>query len=305
MMKIDKINNPNKLLEHIQISNENLSAKIYPNLGASMQELIVNKVNIIDGITNDESGLKDYANTYKSSILFPFPNRIEDGAYEFMGATHQFPVNELSVNNAIHGSVYNKEFKVTSMGSDENIATVAFTYNSNGSSAGFPFPFELKLTYKISATGSVTLSFDLVNQGNIPFPYGMGWHPYFKTEQLATSTLSFPSKDFYACDERSIPVKTLASALPSSFMMKDTKFDDAFSLHKSECSFNSKSYTLSFDFDCPDGAYLQVYTPPHGKSIAIEPMTCVANSFNNKIGLKELLPGKSDTWMIHMNLDIK
>ncbi len=304
-MKIDKINNPNKLLEHIQISNENLSAKIYPNLGASMQELIVNKVNIIDGITNDESGLKDYANTYKSSILFPFPNRIEDGAYEFMGATHQFPVNELSVNNAIHGSVYNKEFKVTSMGSDENIATVAFTYNSNGSSAGFPFPFELKLTYKISATGSVTLSFDLVNQGNIPFPYGMGWHPYFKTEQLATSTLSFPSKDFYACDERSIPVKTLASALPSSFMMKDTKFDDAFSLHKSECSFNSKSYTLSFDFDCPDGAYLQVYTPPHGKSIAIEPMTCVANSFNNKIGLKELLPGKSDTWMIHMNLDIK
>ena len=304
-MKIDKINNPNKLLEHIQISNENLSAKIYPNLGASLQELIVNKVNIIDGITNDESGLKDYANTYKSSILFPFPNRIEDGAYEFMGATHQFPVNELSVNNAIHGSVYNKEFKVTSMGSDENIATVAFTYNSNGSSAGFPFPFELKLTYKISATGSVTLSFDLVNQGNIPFPYGMGWHPYFKTEQLATSTLSFPSKDFYACDERSIPVKTLASALPSSFMMKDTKFDDAFSLHKSECSFNSKSYTLSFDFDCPDGAYLQVYTPPHGKSIAIEPMTCVANSFNNKIGLKELLPGKSDTWMIHMNLDIK
>ena len=304
-MKIDKINNPNKLLEHIQISNENLSAKIYPNLGASMQELIVNKVNIIDGITNDESGLKDYANTYKSSILFPFPNRIEDGAYEFMGATHQFPVNELSVNNAIHGSVYNKEFKVTSMGSDENIATVAFTYNSNGSSAGFPFPFELKLTYKISATGSVTLSFDLVNQGNIPFPYGMGWHPYFKTEQLATSTLSFPSKDFYACDERSIPVKTLASALPSSFMMKDTKFDDAFSLHKSECSFNSKSYTLSFDFDCPDGAYLQVYTPPHGKSIAIEPMTCVANSFNNKIGLIELLPGKSDTWMIHMNLDIK
>ena len=304
-MKIDKINNPNKLLEHIQISNENLSAKIHPNLGASMQELIVNKVNIIDGITNDESGLKDYANTYKSSILFPFPNRIEDGAYEFMGATHQFPVNELSVNNAIHGSVYNKEFKVTSMGSDENIATVAFTYNSNGSSAGFPFPFELKLTYKISATGSVTLSFDLVNQGNIPFPYGMGWHPYFKTEQLATSTLSFPSKDFYACDERSIPVKTLASALPSSFMMKDTKFDDAFSLHKSECSFNSKSYTLSFDFDCPDGAYLQVYTPPHGKSIAIEPMTCVANSFNNKIGLKELLPGKSDTWMIHMNLDIK
>lgn len=305
MMKIDKISNPNKLLDHIQISNENLSAKVYPNLGGSIQELIINKVNIIDGISNDESGLKDYANTYKSSILFPFPNRIEDGTYEFMGETHQLPVNELSVNNAIHGSVYNKEFKVTSMDSDEHTATIELTYQSNGSSPGFPFTYALKLTYKISATGSMNLSFDLINQGKFSFPYGMGWHPYFKTEQLATSILSFPSKNFYACNERSLPVKTLTSALPSSFMMKDKKFDDAYSLHKPECSFESKSYTLRFDFDYPDGSYLQVYTPPHGKSIAIEPMTCVANSFNNKIGLKELLPGKSDTWTIHMNLDIK
>ena len=304
MMKIDKINNPNKLLEHIQISNENLSAKIYPNLGGSIQELIVNKVDIIDGISNDESGLKDYATTFKSSILFPFPNRIEDGAYEFMGATHQFPINELSVNNAIHGSVYNKEFKVTSSDVDANTATVALTYNSNGSSDGFPFPFELQLTYTISATGGIHLSFYLVNQGNIPFPYGMGWHPYFKTEQLATSILSFPSKDFYACNERSLPVKTLASALPSSFMMKDKKFDDAYSLHQAECSFESQSYTLNFDFDCSDGAYLQVYTPPHGKSIAIEPMTCIANSFNNKIGIKKLKPGESATWTIQMGLNM-
>ena len=147
MMKIDKINSPNKLLEHIQISNKNLSAKIYPNLGGSIQELIINNVDIIDGVSNDEAGLKDYANTYKSSILFPFPNRIEDGTYEFMGATHQFPINELSVNNAIHGLVYNKEFEITSMGSDSNVATLELAYNSNGSLPGFPFPFELKLTY--------------------------------------------------------------------------------------------------------------------------------------------------------------
>jgi aldose 1-epimerase len=132
----------------------------------------------------------------------------------------------------------------------------------------------------------------------------MGWHPYFKTEQLTTSVLSFPSKDFYACNDRSLPVKTLKSALPSSFMMKDRKFDDAYSLHKSECGFETEPYKLNFDFDYPDGSYIQVYTPPHGKSIAIEPMTCVANSFNNGIGLKELLPGESDTWKIQMDLEI-
>ena len=304
-MKIEKILNPNKLLEHIHISNNNLTAKIYPNLGGSLQELIVNRVNIIDGISNDNAGLHDYANSYKSSILFPFPNRIEDGTYEYMGLTHQLSVNEVSVNNSIHGLVYNKEFKVTSMKSDENMATVALTYHSNGLALGFPFAYELKLTYKISANGSLKLRFDIANIGNLPFPYGMGWHPYFKTEQFSTSTLSFPSKDFYACNERSLPIKTLASPLPATFKMKDKKFDDAYSLHKSECSFESNSYKLHFDFDYPEGSYLQVYTPPHGKSIAIEPMTCVANSFNNGIGLKELHTGKSDCWEIHMKLEMK
>jgi len=129
-MKIDKINNSNKLLEHVQISNKKLSAKIYPNLGGSIQELIVNGVNIIDGISNDDAGLHDYTNTYKSSILFPFPNRIEDGAYEYRGTTHQLLVNEVSVNNTIHGLVYNKEFKVTSMESDENRAIIELTYTN-------------------------------------------------------------------------------------------------------------------------------------------------------------------------------
>ncbi len=303
-MKIDKIDSPNKLLEHVQISNKNLSAKIYPNLGGSIQELIINNVDIIDGISNDEAGLKDYANTYKSSILFPFPNRIEDGAYEFLGKSHEFPVNELSVNNAIHGLVYNKEFEITSMGSDSKGATLELTYTSNGSLQGFPFPFELKLTYIINATGTLSLSFDLINRGKSPFPYGMGWHPYFKSGSLAESTLSFPSKNFYKCNERSLPVEILASPLPPAFQMEHRKFDDAYSLHKPECRFESKSFKLTLDFDYANGTYLQVYTPPHGKSIAIEPMTCVANSFNNKIGLKELLPGTSDSWKIHMSLDI-
>jgi len=151
----------------------------------------------------------------------------------------------------------------------------------------------------------LNLRFEVANQGNLPFPYGMGWHPYFSTEQLSTSTLSFPSKDFYTCNERSLPIKTIASPLSASFKLKNTKFDDAYSLHKPECRFESNSYTLNFGFDYPEGSYLQIYTPPHGKSIAIEPMTCVANSFNNKIGLKELHPGESDSWDIQMELKIK
>jgi len=38
--------------------------------------------------------------------------------------------------------------------------------------------------------------------------------------------------------------------------------------------------------------YLQVFIPPDRMSIAIEPMTCNANAFNNKDGLITLSPGE-------------
>ena len=256
--------------------------------------------NIIDGISNDDAGLNDYANTYKSSILFPFPNRIEDGAYEFRGTTHQLHVNEVSVNNTIHGLVYNKEFQITSMASDDNRTTIELTYTSDGLSPGFPFIFELKLIYTISANGSLNLRFEVANQGNLPFPYGMGWHPYFCTDNLNDASFSFSSKDFYACNNRSIPFNTKDSELPEEFTLEDKTFDDAFSLDNARCDFNTDRYNLSLDFKYPEGTYLQVYTPPLRKSIAIEPMTCVANSFNNQIGFSELNPGDSDTWRIDL-----
>ncbi len=39
--------------------------------------------------------------------------------------------------------------------------------------------------------------------------------------------------------------------------------------------------------------YLQVFIPPSKKSIAVEPMTCAADAFNNKMGLIILNPKKS------------
>jgi len=305
MIQIDKVNHSNKLLSHLHIHSDVISARIYPNLGGSIQELVFDKVRIIDGISNEEAGLKDYGISYKSAILFPFPNRIEDGAYEFLGSKHQFPINEPSVNNAIHGLVYNKEFEVSSIHSEKSVASVTLIYRSDGSTPGFPFPFDLKLTYTLNALGSLQLDFDLLNSGLTGFPYGFGWHPYFFSEELEKNALSFRSKDFFACDKRSIPSDTLDSPLAPSFNLEGKIFDDAYSLHKSHCGFESTSYKLQLRFGYKDDTYLQIYTPPHRKSIALEPMTCVANAFNNKTGLKKLAPGQKDTWAISLEVEIR
>ncbi len=299
-MQIDQISHSNNLLNHVHIHHKHLSVKIFPNLGGSVQELIVHGTQILDGIKVDESGLKDYKSTYKSSILFPFPNRIEDGVYEYNGVKYQCPINEPSVNNAIHGMVYDKPFDLIESELYDRRAKIILSYVSDGKLPGFPFPFELRLVYRISFHGALSLSFEVINTGNQSFPYGMGWHPYFHTNDLNKASFSFASQNFYACDNRSIPINTKDSELSEEFTMGENTFDDAFSLNTARCDFNTDKYNLSLGFKYPEGTYLQIYTPEHRQSIAIEPMTCIANSFNNKIGFTELAPGKTDTWRIDL-----
>jgi len=60
MYSIKITENSNPLLNQILISNEtlNFNSAIYPNLGAAIQALSVNGVEIIDGITNSQARLK-------------------------------------------------------------------------------------------------------------------------------------------------------------------------------------------------------------------------------------------------------
>ena len=81
MFVIEKLTNNNVLLDHFHVFNENISFKIFPNLGASLQEIVFKDVSIIDGIEISEAGILNYQNSFKSALLFPFPGRIENGKY--------------------------------------------------------------------------------------------------------------------------------------------------------------------------------------------------------------------------------
>ena len=51
--------------------------------------------------------------------------------------------------------------------------------------------------------------------------------------------------------------------------------------------------------------YLQLYTPPDRKSIAIENLSSAPNCFNNGIGLLKLAPGESKTMTVHYSVQTK
>ena len=55
---------------------------------------------LIDGYNADEM-----SSSGRGQVLIPWPNRLQDGSYEFDKRHHQLPLNEPERRNAIHGLV--------------------------------------------------------------------------------------------------------------------------------------------------------------------------------------------------------
>ncbi|MEL0650966.1 aldose 1-epimerase [Algibacter sp. TI.3.09] len=279
----------------IENSSKTVFAKICLNDGASLQELKLFGQILIKNLSP-----LDYKNTYASSILFPFANRIKDGTYTYNNETYKFPVNEAPNNNALHGLVFNKTFDVIDEVTTENSASVKLLYKEDKKSEGFPFTYSIQLEYRITET-TLDLNVEITNTDNEAFPFTLGWHPYFLSSNLSESLLSFESTKKMVFSDRMITTETINNPDPSEMLLKDKQLDDCWELDKTEVEFATPNYNLSIN-SSEENCFLQAYTPPLVNVIAIEPTTGVSDSFNNKIGLKTLAP--NTTYQLDWNLKL-
>lgn len=302
MYTIKTTQNDNSFLNEVIISNEKTSLKsiIYPNLGASLQNLSIDGIELIDGISNDEKGIDLYRNKFNSSILFPSPNRISDGKYSFENKDYHLEINEVGLNNRLHGHVFNKSFSVSKIEENENSAAVTFSYKNEGNEAGFPFPYNLDISYTFSKN-KLSLDFKVTNTGKTAFPFGIGWHPYFNAKNLNDAVLDFNGTLKYKINEKMIPISETDLTFKTPLTIEDTFLDDCFILNEPKTSFKTNDYKIEMDFTSETKKnYLQVYTPAKRDCIAIEPMTCAPDCFNNKNGLLIIEPAKSYEWQINL-----
>lgn len=301
MYILEEINNPNPDLNQIIIKNKKLDfySIIYPNLGASIQKLRSHSIEIIDGIENSDAGLNRYKNSYNSSFLFPFPGRVPKGKYSFNNVDYVLDCNETDANNSLHGHIHNKIFSFQPQKISEKKAIVKFTYSDTGAS-GFPFSYHIEITYTFIHK-KLIIEFTVSNNSNTEFPFGIGWHPYFKTTDLSKSLLGFQSEHQFLLNENLVPERKIPINYTTPLLVKEALLDDCFIIKKSEVSFKTQEYHMKLDFSSkPSNSFLQVYTPPSRSGIAIEPMTCVGNCFNNKIGLQILEPNNTYNWQINL-----
>ena len=264
--------------------------------GGSLDTLVVENTNIVTNLSPISP-----QKTYPSSVLFPFANRIKDGKYSFNNKNYAFDCNEVAANNALHGLVHNKTFNCVAHKLTSEFASLQLRYETDKPEDSFPFFYRIDLLYKLTKNG-LSLAITVLNTGENKFPFTLGWHPYFKTSDINQSALRFSSSKKLAADARNITTGVVGCDLTMPYGLKGVILDDAYILQTPVVEFITPEYDVKLTASETE-TYLQLYTPTGLSTVAIEPMTGVSDSFNNKIGLKELHP--KETFQIFWDLEVQ
>jgi aldose 1-epimerase len=281
-------------------------------VGGGLRAYSADGQDVIDGYGADEM-----AKGGRGQLLIPWPNRVQDGSYEFEGRRHQLPLTEPEHSNAIHGLV-----RWASWGAREREAHRVVLTHVLHPQPGYPFLLELAIEYELSASG-LTARTTATNMGAGRCPYGSGAHPYLTLgpESVDDVVLRVPARTALRSDARGIPVGTVAVEgteldFRSPRRIGETKLDNGYTdLERDDAGIARVSVevaptgrTLWVDEGYP---YVMVFTGDipavQRRGLAVEPMTCPPNAFRSREHLVTLEPGESHTaaWGLLPRIEVR
>jgi aldose 1-epimerase len=277
----------------VEVYQENKLLAQVGTIGAILNAWSPGGYNVIEGYEDIDNAPFQHA---RSGWLFPFPNRLEDGRFEFGGKAYQFPINEPDRSNAIHGFLLDEPFKLYKTYNVSHQCILGFKHKYVGNREYFPFSFELKIDYHFSE-GNLKINITIENIGGSTMPFAIGWHPYFRLKgQLEKHFVTLPPARRLELNSRVLPTgKEYAIEKPHKAIKIDGRvYDDCLHFDGEENKIILSTDTDSLTIELgPDWPFFMAFTPEERTSIALEPMTGSINCLNNRNGLKELDPGKT------------
>ena len=272
-------------------------------VGGGLRSYAAGGHELLDGYAVDEMCASG-----RGQMLLPWPNRLEDGRYEFEGRSHQLPLTQPGELNAIHGLVRWSAWRVAAR--EPHRVVLEHTLHPQ---PGYPFTLALALEYTLSE-GGLRVRTTATNLGAETCPYGGGAHPYLTlgTPTIDSLTLEVPARTVLESDERGLPVSSTpvegteydfrsarplgSTAVDNAFTDLERDSDGVVRAHLRDPA-SGRALTVWADASY---RYLVVFTGDalpdvNRRSIAIEPMTCPPNAFRSGEALVRLEPGDSTT----------
>lgn len=217
---------------------------------------------------------------FAGATLVPWPNRIRDGRYVFDGEEFQLSLSEPRFHNAIHGLAAWTPWRLTSRHDDElTLGTIVHPQ------PGWPGTLRCEVSYALDDDG-LRVTHRAFNAGDVDLPFGYGAHPIFAFDDLTDVTLSLPFERELRVDDRLLPTELDGVNGERDFRqphaLGETTFDTAFTdpVGHWEVRAEGPSHAVTVWAD-ESFDWVQIFTRPERNGLAIEPMTCGPDAFND------------------------
>ena len=160
------------------------SASILPSFGFNLFDLrlpVGGEVRQLLVAVDDFAENPSHPARSGTPILFPFPNRIRNGEFQFGGRTYNLPAT--NGPNAIHGFALDANWDVVEHAADGESAFLTGRYQiskqSPASQSFWPADGVLEVRYRLAGR-RLNMDVTISNPTTTDFPYGFGIHPYFR-----------------------------------------------------------------------------------------------------------------------------
>jgi aldose 1-epimerase len=231
-------------------------------------------------------------------LLFPFPNRIRGAGFTWEGRDYVLDgVHQDGQGNAIHGLVMDRPWRVTYHDEIAALGQFQLSLDAPDRRKLWPADFLIEVRYQLRDAG-LRCDVRVVNPDRVPLPFGFGTHPYFRIPLSAGSRgrdclIQVPAAtewELVGClpTGKRLPVAGRKD-LRDGQELAGLKLDDVFTDLTGRAGQKTDGQVETVIMDPSAGLLVRqafdetfrelvVYTPPHGRSVCLEPYTCTTDA---------------------------
>jgi aldose 1-epimerase len=235
---------------------------------------------------------------FSSYPLIPFSNRIADAMLRWGGAAYPLQRYLPGESHAIHGNGWRRAWNMVERAPAR--ATLELVHKASEDNAReWPFPYRARQGFDLAAD-ALTLTLTISNTGAAPFPFGLGWHPFFPCN--AATVLGFAAGGAWQTDPTLLP--TRLDPIPPAWTFSaprpigTTTLDNCFAGWRPPATLRWPDRGLSAAISADEACdHLVVFIPPDRDYLAVEPVTHMTDAFNRAAagqpdtGTRVLAPG--------------
>jgi aldose 1-epimerase len=206
-------------------------------------------------------------------LMAPWANRLDGGLLPVAGIIYHLPVNRPEDGTAIHGLAREHPWQVLAASGSRAV----LVQELDATALGLPLRYAARLEVTLGPL-HMRIALSLTNGGDLPFPFGLGWHPFFA--RPAGTRLRFRAAMLFARDARSLPVAAQPSLGVDGDEAAYAGLDTHFAGWDGLAEISRPDLLLRLQATGAWARNLQVFAPVGGDVLCVEPVSHVPDAPN-------------------------